>query len=67
MKFEEVLPLMRQGTKAYITSGPLVHWKGKEKYFLEYFSSIEDFKGKYPETKLSMPSEPPKKISLRVL
>ena len=61
MKFEEVLPLMREGKKAYITSGPLDHWKGKEKYFLEYFSSMEDFKGKHPETKLSMPSDPPKR------
>lgn len=60
MKFEEALPEMRKGKKAYIISGPFDHWIGKEKYFLQYFESMEDFKSKYPDTKLSMPSDPPK-------
>lgn len=59
MKFEEVLPLMRQGKKAYLTKCVHSWWEGQEKYFLQYFESMDDFKSKYPNTRLRMPGENP--------
>lgn len=59
MKFEEVLPLMRQGKKAYITKCYMNWWEGKENFFMEYFDSMDHFKNKYPNTKLRIAGEPP--------
>lgn len=59
MKFEEALPLMRQGKKGYLVKSCYTHWEGKETYFLQYFESMDDFHTKYPHTRLSMPSELP--------
>lgn len=64
MKFEEVLPLMRQGKKAYLTKCHLDWWIGKERYFLEYFDSVEDFKKKYPNIKLGRLGEYPQRCFL---
>lgn len=63
MKFEEVLPLMRQGKKAYLTKCVHSWWEGKEKYFLQYFESVKDFKSKYPDTRLRIVGDPPTEIS----